>query len=36
MVERAMARQLDGDIEKDWAPQGLVVRLRMNKDKVAQ
>ena len=36
MVERAMARQLDGDIEKDWAPQGLVVRLRMNKERVAR
>lgn len=36
MVARAMARQLDGAIEKDWAPQGLVVRLRMNKDRVAQ
>lgn len=36
MVARAMARQLDGAIEKDWAPQGLVVRLRMNKKKIAQ
>lgn len=36
MVARAMARQLDGAIERDWAPQGLVVRLRMNKDRVAQ
>jgi two-component sensor histidine kinase len=36
MVARAMARQLDGDIEKDWAEQGLVVRLRMNKERVAQ
>ncbi|MFA4893053.1 sensor histidine kinase [Brevundimonas sp.] len=35
MVARAMARQLDGAIEKDWAEQGLVVRLRMNKDRVA-
>ena len=36
MVARAMARQLDGAIERDWAPQGLVVRLRMNKDRIAQ
>lgn len=36
MVARAMARQLDGAIEKDWAEQGLVVRLRMNKERVAQ
>jgi two-component sensor histidine kinase len=36
MVARAMARQLDGDIERDWAEQGLVVRLRMNKERVAQ
>jgi len=35
-VERPLALQLDGDIEKDWAEQGLVVRLRMNRDKVAQ
>jgi two-component sensor histidine kinase len=36
MVSRAMARQLDGSIERDWTPQGLVVRLRMNKDRLAQ
>lgn len=36
MVARAMARQLDGAIERDWTPQGLVVRLRMNKDRVAE
>ena len=36
MVARAMARQLDGAIERDWAEQGLVVRLRMNKERVAQ
>ncbi|MDP3405720.1 MAG: HWE histidine kinase domain-containing protein [Brevundimonas sp.] len=35
MVARAMARQLDGAIERDWTPQGLVVRLRMNRDRVA-
>ncbi|MDP1912686.1 sensor histidine kinase [Brevundimonas sp.] len=36
MVARAMARQLNGAIERDWAEQGLVVRLRMNKERVAQ
>lgn len=36
MVARAMARQLDGAIERDWTPQGLVVRLRMNRARVAQ
>ncbi len=36
MVARAMARQLDGAIERDWAEQGLVVRLRINKEKIAQ
>lgn len=36
MVARAMARQLDGAIERDWTPQGLVVRLRMNRERVAQ
>jgi two-component sensor histidine kinase len=35
MVERAIARQLGGSIERDWAPQGLVVRIHMNKDKVS-
>lgn len=36
MVARAMARQLDGAIERDWSPQGLVVRLRIDKDRIAQ
>ena len=35
MIARAVARQLGGSIERDWSPQGLVVRIRMNKDKVA-
>lgn len=35
MVERAIARQLGGSIERDWSPQGLVARIRMNKDRVA-
>ncbi|KPF76628.1 histidine kinase [Brevundimonas sp. AAP58] len=36
MVARAMSRQLQGAIERDWTPQGLVVRLRMNKERVAR
>ncbi|MEQ7154445.1 sensor histidine kinase [Brevundimonas aurifodinae] len=36
MVARAMSRQLQGSIERDWAPQGLVVRLLMNKERVAR
>lgn len=36
MVARALAQQLDGAIEKDWAPQGLVVRLRMNKERISR
>ena len=36
MVARALARQLNGAIERDWSPEGLVVRLRMNKDRVAR
>lgn len=36
MVARAMSRQLKGAIERDWTPQGLVVRLRMNKERVAK
>ena len=34
MVERTMLRQLGGSIETNWAPDGVIVTLRMNKDRL--
>jgi two-component sensor histidine kinase len=35
LVHRSMSRQLDGSIAFDWAKEGLVVTLRMNKTRLA-
>jgi two-component sensor histidine kinase len=34
MVKRAMSRQLGGSIETNWAPDGIIVTLRMSKDRL--
>lgn len=36
MIARSMSDALDGSIAFDWSPEGLVVTLRMNKDRLAQ
>jgi hypothetical protein len=35
MVNRAMSRQLGGSIAFDWSKEGLIVTLRMDKDRLA-
>src|SRR4051812_15933127 len=35
MVHRSMAAQLGGVIAFDWSPEGVVVTLRMSKDRLA-
>jgi two-component sensor histidine kinase len=35
LVQRSMAAQLGGAISYDWAPEGVVVTLRMSKDRLA-
>jgi two-component sensor histidine kinase len=32
LVSRTMTRQLGGSLNYNWAPEGVVVTLRMNKD----
>lgn len=36
LVHRSVSRQLGGDIEYDWLPEGLVVTLRLNRDRLAE
>jgi two-component sensor histidine kinase len=35
MVARVLARQLGGSIERDWSPDGAIITLRMNKERLA-
>lgn len=35
MVARVLAVQLDGSIEREWSPEGAVISLRMNKERLA-
>jgi len=36
LVKRSMADQLGGSIDHDWSEDGLIVKLRMNKDLLAR
>jgi two-component sensor histidine kinase len=36
LVKRSMADQLGGSIEYDWSEDGLIVTLKMNKDRLAR
>jgi two-component sensor histidine kinase len=35
MVSRVLTHQLSGSIERDWSPEGAIITLRMNKDRLA-
>ena len=35
-MKRSMADQLGGSIEYDWCEDGLIVTLKMNKDRLAR
>jgi len=35
MVSRVLANQLSGTIERDWSPEGAIITVRMNKERVA-
>ena len=35
MVARVLANQLGGSIERDWSPEGAIITLRMNKERLA-
>jgi two-component sensor histidine kinase len=35
MVARVLANQLSGTIERDWSPEGAIITLRMNKERLA-
>jgi two-component sensor histidine kinase len=36
LVNRSMADQLGGSIEYDWSDDGLIVTLKMNRDRLAR
>lgn len=35
MVSRVLANQLSGTIDRDWSPEGAIITLRMNKERLA-
>jgi two-component sensor histidine kinase len=35
LVRRSLAQQLSGDISHDWSPEGLIVTLRMRRDRLS-
>jgi two-component sensor histidine kinase len=35
MVSRVLANQLSGSIERDWSPDGAIITVRMNKERLA-
>lgn len=35
MVSRVLASQLSGSIQRDWSPEGAIITVRMNKDRLA-
>jgi two-component sensor histidine kinase len=35
MISRSMSQQFDGALAYDWQPSGLVVTMRMRKDRLA-
>jgi len=35
MVSRVLASQLKGSIDRDWSPEGAIITVRMNKQRLA-
>jgi hypothetical protein len=35
MVSRVLAARLSGSIERDWSPEGAIITVRMNKQRLA-
>jgi two-component sensor histidine kinase len=35
MVARVLANQLGGSIERDWSPEGAIITMRLNKERLA-
>ena len=35
MVSRVLASRLGGSIERDWSPEGAIITVRMNKERLA-